>query len=302
MTATRASIIVVLLVVGGLAIAPVASAAFVGGLIDTTDGAIESEESSANETTGTDVSTFMQASAADADETVDAEMFIAAYERGDNETRAEIVDERTAQLETKLERLEAEREELAEQDDELNPAARNAKMASLAVRIGSLERAINDTEPRAAAVGADTTTLEELRTNASTLSGPEIAEIARNVSGIEPPRGPPEGVPGNAVGSGPNAGVNDGNESVGPGNSGNATDRGPGNETSPVGPGNETAQNPGQGQGPEKDEDTQNPGQGQGPEKDKDDGDQNESNPDGEPSSNESDDTDTATDTDTDTE
>ncbi|MCU4972513.1 hypothetical protein OB955_07150 [Halobacteria archaeon AArc-m2/3/4] len=297
MTATRASIIVVLLIVGGLAIAPVASTAFVGDLIDTTDGAIESEEPSANETTGTDVSTFMQASAADADETVDTAMFVAAYERGDNETRAEIVNERTTQLEAKLERLEAEREELEERENELNPAARNAKMASLAVRISSLERAINDTEPRAAAVGVDTTTLEELRANAQNLSGPEVAAVARNVSGIEPPRGPPEGVPGAGVGSEHGAGATDGNESVNPGNSGNATDRGPGNETN---------QNPdrGQGQGqeqkPEKGENTQSPGQG--PEKDTNDETQNESNPgSGSPSNESNDDAESDTGTDTDT-
>lgn len=257
MTVTRASIIVVLLVVGGLAIAPVASTAFVGGLIDDSDESSElGESTTTNATTGADVSTFMQASAADADETVDAEMFIVAFENGDNETRAELVSERTTQLEAKLERLEAEHEELEEQEGELNPAVRDAKMASLAVRISSLERAINDTQPRAAEVGVDTSALEELRTSASDLSGPEVAEIARNISGIEPPRGPPDDVPGNGVGTG----ANEGNVSVNPGNSGNATDRGPendngnGNGDQSAEPGNET--NP--DQGPEKDKGNQN--------------------------------------------
>ncbi|WP_276252642.1 hypothetical protein [Halomontanus rarus] len=268
MTAIRASIFVVLLVVGGLAIAPVASTAFVGELIDDSSESAELDESTTtNETTGADVSTFMQASAADADETVDAEMFIVAFENGDNETRTELVSERTTQLEAKLERLEADREELDEQEDELNPAARKAKLATLAVRISSLERAINETQPRAAEAGVDTAALEKLRTNASTLSGPDVAEIARNISGVEPPRGPPEDVPGNDAGPGSNAGGNGENAPINPGNSGNESDHSPGNSgdatdrgsgngdengtgSPPVESGNETSQNP--AQGPEK--------------------------------------------------
>lgn len=277
MTAIRASIIVVLLVVGGLAIAPVASTAFVGGLIDDSGESAELDESTTtNETTGADVSTFMQASAADADETVDAELFIVAFENGDNETRTELVSERTTQLEAKLERLEADREELDEREDDLNPAARKAKLATLAVRISSLERAINETQPRAAEAGVDTAALEKLRTNASTLSGPDVAEIARNISGVEPPRGPPEDVPGNDAGPGSDAGGNGANASSHLGNSGNATDRGSentgenatdrgsgsGNENGspPAESGNETSRNPSQEpeKGTDKDETNRN--------------------------------------------
>lgn len=205
MTTTRLAIVFVVLVVGALAVAPGASAAIVGGLVDSTAESGDSEAETANDTTsmGAEVSTFMQASAADTDESVDARMFISAYENGDDETRERVVTDRTTHLEAKLTELEAEHDDLVDRKDSMNPAAYNAQLTRLVVQLDSLERAIDDTEPRAAEVGVDTEALEELRSNASNLSGPEVAAVATNIAGIDRPRGPPQAVSDRGNDSGP---------------------------------------------------------------------------------------------------
>lgn len=195
MTATHRSIAIVLIVVVALATAPAAGAALVGGVTsgdESSTGETTSTADSTDASMGAELSAFMQASATDADESIDAELFIAAFEKGDNETREAIVSERTAHLEQRLERLEADYQDLLERKDEMNPVAYNARMTRLTVQIESLNRSIDDVEPRARDVGVDTEALERLRTEASELSGPEVAAIARNLSGVEPPRGPPE--------------------------------------------------------------------------------------------------------------
>ncbi|GAB3019009.1 hypothetical protein [Natronobiforma cellulositropha] len=192
MTATRLTIAVVFLV-GALTLAPVASAIHAGGFVETLGASGETEEhTEANATAmGTEVSAFMQASATDTDESVDARMFTAAYDRGDNATRQRLIDERTTHLESRLAALEAEYDDVTERRAELNDAAYTARLTSLAIRIDALERAVDDAEPRAAAVGADTEALATLRSNASSLSGPEVAAIATRLGGVDRPGGPP---------------------------------------------------------------------------------------------------------------
>lgn len=230
MTTTRSVALLVLVAVVGLLVAPVASGTVVGAFTD------EDAESEPNTT----VSTFMQASAADAENTIDEGMFEAKYESADNESREAIVLERTNELEERLEELEAERTELRERKDELHPGEYQARMTQLTVEIKSLERSIDRTEQRAAETGVDDGRLAELRENASALTGPEVAEIARGIGA--------DGIPGNGPPDDRGSGNGNGNGDDGKGNppdhagppgdeSGNGN--GPGNDGTDSGNGND---------------------------------------------------------------
>lgn len=185
------TLLAVVVAVVGLTV-PGVGAGVAGGPADGDDGVEERPM-------GAHVSAFMQSSTVDVNESVESGMFDVAFENADEDRRAELVANRTAALERKVERLTEEYERLQERDDLAGPAY-EARMARLASQINSLERAINETEPRATEVGVDTDKLDRLRENASGLAGPEVAEVARNVAGVEPPRGPPDEVPGSGPG------------------------------------------------------------------------------------------------------
>ena len=201
MTARRTVVLVVLVAVTGMTIAPLASAA-VDGFASTDD------ESSSM---GTDVSAFMQSSDAATDSSVESSLFERSYDRADVDQRGVVVEHRIDRLEERYEALEAEKAALNESDD-LSEVAYEARMTSLTVQLASLDRAIEEAEPRANETGVDTDRLAQLRTNASQLSGPEVAEIARGLAGVDPP-GPPDhaGPHGNETPFG------QGNESIGQG-------------------------------------------------------------------------------------
>lgn len=169
-------------VLAGFAIGLVLLAAGMGAT------AIAQDEASQSDTIGTDVSAFMQTGAADAADTVEDGMFDAAYENASEEERAELVEEHSDRLADRYEEIEAEYEALSEED--ADDPAREARLSALATQMANLEQAINTTEERAAETGVDQTGLAELRANASDLSGPEIAEIAQGLAGVDVPPGP----------------------------------------------------------------------------------------------------------------
>ncbi|RQG98829.1 hypothetical protein [Natrarchaeobius oligotrophus] len=180
MSATR-TIVVLVLVAFGLTVAPIAVSAAANGQVSNESTPEADEESETNVT----VSSFMQSSAADAENTVESGLFEVRYENADDDDRAEIVGDRTGDLEAKLEALETERNELREKRDELTPPEYNARMAKLAVEIASLDRALERTVPRAADAGVDQDRLDELQNNASELTGPEVATMAQQIAGFE---------------------------------------------------------------------------------------------------------------------
>ncbi|QSW97813.1 hypothetical protein [Haloterrigena alkaliphila] len=261
---TRSVVLLVFVAVVGLTVAPVASGAAVG-----TVAADETNESTSNTT----VSTLMQASAADVESTVDEELFEAKYEAADNDSRQAIVRDRTGDIEQRLEELEAEREELRERKDDLHPGEYRSRLAKLSVEITSLERAIDRVEDRAVESGVGKERVDALRSNASKLSGPEVAEMARGL-GVDgtPGNGPPDD-PGNQSRGNGNGQGNDrspGNSDRGPPNdeSNNATIPGRENGSGPGmgngnGSGSEKKGSPGNGSGSENGADSRN-GNGQG--------------------------------------
>ncbi|WP_227133512.1 hypothetical protein [Halorubellus salinus] len=201
-----------------------------------------------NASMGAEVSAFMQASASDANASVDEGMFAAEWNQSNASANA-LVDKRAKTLESRLNALQNQKERLLAQKDNLSDVAYTARMSALAARIDALQNALNATSDRARMAGVNATRLDELRTNANNLTGPEVAAIARNLSvGVG---GPPAGTPGKGPGG---AGPPGQNETTGNG-APTANDSTPGNGT-PGGkngstggpavenPGNDTIQGP----------------------------------------------------------
>ena len=177
----------------GLAILATVGVAFVGTVVIADDDE--------DETMGAEVSAFAQSGAADAPDTVEDGMFDAAYENATEEDRATVVENQTAALEERIANIEAEKAAL-EEDDDLPEPAQEARMSALATQLDNLNSSLQVTEERAVETGVDTSALEELRTNASELDGPEVAAIAQDLAGVssngQPDDGPPDdgGPPG----------------------------------------------------------------------------------------------------------
>lgn len=233
-----------------------------GLIAGTAVGLSATQESS--EGMGVQVSSFAQATAADANSSVDAGMWEAELNQSSNPNAT--VEERIDELQKRLSKL---RNRSAEVDG--NGTLGTARASAIRAEIVALKSTINDTADTATQYGVNETKLDRLRTEASNLTGPEVAAIARNIT--DAPRGPPEDVPGN--GSGPPDDAGPGNETgppddAGPGNeTGPPENGGPGNETGPPengGSGNETGPpengGPGNGSGPPDDG---GPGNGSGP-------------------------------------
>ncbi|MFD1647277.1 hypothetical protein [Haloarchaeobius litoreus] len=162
----------------------------------TTDDPVQTppgDNNSSNRSMGGAFSTFAQSAAADANGEVDSGMWGAAFNgSGDNATRARLVDGRTNALEARLDALQEQRQRLQERRDEMSRVAYRAQLASLTSRLAALGSALNQTEDAAREAGVNTTQLDRIRQNASELTGPEIAEMARELGA----GGPPESVPG----------------------------------------------------------------------------------------------------------
>ncbi|ELY99312.1 hypothetical protein [Natrialba asiatica] len=203
MSATRI-VGLALLAVVGLAIAPVAGSALTtpvahqsaagangpsGGLQPQTQAqtntATNANTDAANTTTNTTVATFLQATSADAQSSVDSGLFDATYHATDTERRAALVTDRADEFEQRLAELEAEREELREREDSLSSAAYEARLTRLTVTIASLNRSIERTKSRGVAAGLDEERFETLQQTASDLAGPDIAATAQKVVGVD---------------------------------------------------------------------------------------------------------------------
>ncbi|AFO58999.1 MULTISPECIES: hypothetical protein [unclassified Natrinema] len=278
MTTTR-SVALLAAVVVGLTVAPLASAAAVDSL--TEDHALHSARSETAPTNAS-VGTLLQATAAETKETVETGMFEAAYETADDESQAAIVGDRTAELESKLRSLEAERAELREQRAGLSRGAYRSRMAKLTVEIATLERSIErttETIDDGSIDDSDLATLREnatrLRENASAEAGPDIAAVARGLSDSDGPpgvgAGPPDDrgpsadtggssgdrTPGNGSGAGPptEAGAGEGTETGSPhgddvpGKSGNTGGGSENGESNGDGTPNRAAEDNGSGPG-----------------------------------------------------
>ncbi|AGB15364.1 hypothetical protein Halru_0737 [Halovivax ruber XH-70] len=210
--------LVAALVVGALALTSV-------GVVGV--GSDAPASSADNESTmGDSIGAFMQASSASADGSIDRGMF----DQSLNESA-----DKEALVRERIEALEAEYEEArklsasVDTNSSLPAPARRATLVRLTMQLDSLNASIEETSDHARAVGVDTERLETLRANASELTGPEVAEIATEMAGVDPPGlrdGQPgngnsgAGAPGNSSGSSTPGGSGNGNSGAGvPGNS-----------------------------------------------------------------------------------
>lgn len=155
-------------------------AAATGGAVAELQDGEDDENEAANGTFGAEVSSFMQASTADAETEVDEGMFQAGMRRANS------TEERRQLIEARQARLAARHAQLEEQRDELSADQPNPKNRAVATRVQvgaqGVERAADSTQEHAVRAGIDTSALNELRTSASELRG-EVADLARELGG-----------------------------------------------------------------------------------------------------------------------
>ena len=181
MTLTRGVFIFLLIVVIGLAVAP-----GVSGTGPLSAGELDQKSATDDHSIGAAIDAFVQYNAANTQQAVESELFVATYEAApDDDTRGAVVDDRTDVLAEKLEEVTREYERLTEEEPDLSVPQQEVRMIQLTVHITALERAIEDAKERAHEVGADTERLEELRANTSELHGADGVAI---VTGDESPR------------------------------------------------------------------------------------------------------------------
>jgi hypothetical protein len=199
-------------------------------------------DTTANSSLGTDISSFMQSSAAEVDGAVETGMWSAAFNDTDNQSvRVELVETKTTSLREELAELRQRRADLVTEREEgnLSQTAYKAKVSRLLGEIDALRSAIDATTNRAESVNANVETLGSLRSETDNLTGPEIAAVARNVTGVgNGERGPPNGVGagnGNGVGEGNGVGNGNGNGAGAGNGNGNAANaaKGATNGTTP---------------------------------------------------------------------
>lgn len=211
-------IIVALCCVVGMALAP---------------GVLAQSGDDDEDSVGAQVSSFMQATAADANGTVDSGMWEAAFNDTDDpgqavSQRADALEKRLAALERQSEALEA-----ARANGSVSGVAYTARASAIHARLANLRAAVNQTQTTATRHGVNDTKLAELREAAGNATGPQIAAIARNLTnagdGTPPWAGGPD-EPGEAGGP-PDDGAGDGE--------GNGTDGGQPDEPPGDGSGND---------------------------------------------------------------
>jgi len=188
---------------------------------------------------GAQVSSFMQSSAADADSSVDRGMRQASVNQGAEPGQA--VEQRTSTLEDRLERLQdrADRLDAMHENGTIPEPAYNARASALRAQIANLQSDIDHARQIAQRHGVDESKLDRLRSDARNMTGPEVAEVARNIT--DAPRGPPDGAPGGPSDGGeergpPDDGADRGSDGSSPSDDGD--ERGPPDDSGPSEEGN----------------------------------------------------------------
>lgn len=241
----RAVLLAVLVVGGTLAATAPASADSTDDLRPaevaervSTDAARQSAQAnnSSNASLGGDISSFMQSSVAEMGGEVESEMWEAAFNGTENRSeQSRLVDRRTRELERELNDVRERKQEIIEKHENgaISDTAYRAQLSSVVGRIDALRSAINETQPRAEQVNTDVEELRNLSDQAEKLSGPEIAELARNTTG-------------NGLGNAPGAGAQSANETDPPSAVGNASEDVGNGSAAQSG---ESRANPGNGEG-----------------------------------------------------
>lgn len=199
-TSRGAVLLLVAVSVVGLAFAP-------GVLAQATGGESDNESSF-----GAQISSFAQASAADANGSVERGMWNASL--ADDVPPGEAISQRAHDLRDRLDRLQNRSEALmeAKRNGNISGVAYTARASAIHAQLVNLRAAINQTSTAAKRHGVNESALADLKRAAGNATGPEIAAIARNLTD---------------AGHGPPPWAGDGPPADGPGQGGNATDGGP---------------------------------------------------------------------------
>ena len=244
MNSRQFAVVCVLVAVGAGALA-VPSVAFHTAGVE----AVQVADDSGGSELGLQVSSFAQASATDASESVEAGIWEVRANTS-AEPEAEIRD-RAATLERRLERLQERIARLEDRRENLSEAAYTARASALRVQAANIRSHIEQANETAARKGVNATALNELRGKAANMTGPEIAEAARNIT--DTPRGPPGGVgppvknetgpPSETPGRGNGNGPPENRTGMGDGPPENRTEMGDGTPGQDRGQSNDTARN-----------------------------------------------------------
>jgi hypothetical protein len=164
-----------------------------------------------------------------------------------NASKASVVANQTEQLDEQISDLLAQKEALkaAKANGTISQGKYRAKMGTLSAKISTLQSLTNATAEAASglpvealeAKGINASKIQLLKHSAANLTGPEVASIARNISG--PPVNITAGPPGNVT-TGPPENVTQGppeNKTTGPSEN---TTKGPGDNTTTGPPENKT--------------------------------------------------------------
>jgi hypothetical protein len=136
---------------------------------------------------GVQVSSFVQASAADTRESVDRSLWEISINRSIDPATA--IENRTANIGERLEQLETQVSELEQQRENLSTAAYTARASGLRAQIANVHSHIEEVNQTAVQRGVNPGMLEELREKATHMTGPEISDLAQNIT--DAPGGPP---------------------------------------------------------------------------------------------------------------
>lgn len=172
-------------------------------------------ETTDNETSfGAQMSAFAQATAADANATVDSGMWTQRVNASENPGQA--VRARATDLQQRLDALQNRTEHLeaARANGTITGVAYTARASAVHAELANLRHQVNETSQVAERVGVNTTKLDDLRTAAGNATGPEIAAIARNIT--DAGQGPPPWAGDGGQGTQGGADDNPGNGSAGP--------------------------------------------------------------------------------------
>ncbi len=257
----------VLAAVGVTVVAPVAALAPVGpvpqagdnGTAD--DGPAEdtADNRTVNGSFGTQVASFMQASAASTDSSVESGVWQASVNRSAQPGRA--VESRAAALEDRLDRLQNRSARLAAARERggIPEVAYTARASAVRAQLDAVRTAISEANETAQQAGVNTARLDRLRDRAANLTGPEVAALARNITDVG--RGPPPGVgpPEDGTRGPPNNGTGGPAGEGGPDSPGNATGSGNGADD-PGSDGPPDDRSGGQGNDQDSDQDKGNAG------------------------------------------
>ncbi|WP_435067771.1 DUF7096 domain-containing protein [Haloplanus sp. C73] len=191
----------------------------------TADGASGTNESASNESNdsvapGQRLAGVVGVQGAELDgEIEDRELEQRVASADSNDSKAAVVATELNTARERLQTLRERRDQLREarQSGEMSPGEYRARMAVTAAQVQSLQRQLNTSErvsrdlPDAAleARGVNRTEIDQLQRNTDELTGPEIAEIARDIAGNGSGPGPAgradsaRGNAGNGAGTGP---------------------------------------------------------------------------------------------------